>query len=125
MHQDFIVDAAGSIGGEFRPLLVIKGGNRLDKPDGTDGNQILRVVGGGVVFLYDMGHQPQVALDKLRPGGGVSRFHPLETLLFLLLGERFWKAAAGRNVQRDKEQIPDNFQKEGQGQHSLITSLSR
>ena len=51
MHEDLIFHAAGRIGGQPRAFGRIKGGNALDEPDGTNGDQILLIGGLGVVLL--------------------------------------------------------------------------
>ena len=51
MHEDFILNTPAGISGELGPLAVIKGGHRLDEPDGADGDQIFLIPIAGVVFL--------------------------------------------------------------------------
>ena len=70
VHEDFILDAAGGVGGKFGALGVIKGGGCFDQAHGADGDQILLVrAAGSVIFFDDMGHQAQVVLDQPVAGG--------------------------------------------------------
>ena len=49
--EDSILYAAGGVGRKARALLGLEGRNALDEPDGTDGDEIVLLLGLGVVFL--------------------------------------------------------------------------
>ena len=51
VHQDFIFHTPGGIGGKPCPLGAVKGGNTLDQSDGADGDQILLIGRGRIVFF--------------------------------------------------------------------------
>ena len=51
MHEDLILNTPAGISGELGPLAVIKGGHRLDEPDGSDRDQVFLIPIAGVVFL--------------------------------------------------------------------------
>ena len=70
MHQNFIFNTPRRIGSQTDALCIIKGTHRLNQPDGADGNQVVLVAHRGVVFFYDVCHQPEIVLNKL-----ISRLH--------------------------------------------------
>ena len=51
-------------------LGIVKAVHRLDKADGADGNQIVLILGVGIIFFNNVGHQPEVMFNEL-----VSRIH--------------------------------------------------
>lgn len=51
VHQNFIFNTPAGIGGKAHVLVRPEGGDALDEPDGADGDQVVLVVGLGVVFL--------------------------------------------------------------------------
>ena len=69
--EDSIFNAAAGVGGKPRLACGIKGIYRFHQPDGADGNKILLIARQGVIFFYDMRHQPQIVPDQLFPGGGI------------------------------------------------------
>ena len=73
------------------PFFGSKLSHRLDEPDGADGDQVLLVVLPGVIFFYDVGHQPQVVLDEDLAGGGAAPGQLLQVLPLLGGGQRLGK----------------------------------
>ena len=69
---DSIFHASGSISGQPGALCTVKALNSFYQADGTDGDQVLLVCIQCIVFLHNMGHQPQIAFDKDIPGFQVS-----------------------------------------------------
>ena len=51
VHQDFIFNAPGGIGGKAGALGGVKAGNAFNEADGADGNQVLLVGALGVILL--------------------------------------------------------------------------
>ena len=91
--EDSIFNAAACISGKPRLACGIKGIYRFHQSDGADGNKILLIARQGVIFFYDVRHQPQIVADQLFPGGGIPGAHGGEGGLFLLGGKRLGKAA--------------------------------
>ena len=63
-HQKFVVDTACSVGGKPCAACVVKGVDGFDKADGPDGDQILQIFPGILVFLCNMGDQAEVSFDQ-------------------------------------------------------------
>ena len=68
IHEDFVFDTAGSVGGQLDAPIRIEGVDGLDKADGADGDQILHAHAGVVKALGNVDHQPEVVLDEQRLG---------------------------------------------------------
>ena len=92
--EDSIFNAAACISGKPRLACGIKGIYRFHQPDGADGNKILLIARQGVIFFYDVRHQPQIVADQLFPGGGIPGGQGAESGGFLPGCERTRKAAA-------------------------------
>ena len=115
MHEDFIFNAARGVSGQFNIFIGIKGAHRFHQPDGADGNKILLIARQGVIFFYDVRHQPQVALNEhvarlqiaLQPG--------VEIFALLGLTQRTRERAAGRQAQHQK--CTAHHQHQGTVQH--------
>ena len=102
--EDSIFNAAACISGKPRLACGIKGIYRFHQPDGADGNKILLVAWQGVIFFYDVRHQPQIVADQLFPGGGISGAQGTEGGSFLPGCERTRKAAAFQ-MERQKQKF--------------------
>lgn len=63
-HQKFVVDTACSIGRKPCAACVVKGVDGFDKADGPDGDQILQIFPGILIFLCNMGDQAEVSFDQ-------------------------------------------------------------
>ena len=63
-HQKFVVDTACSIGRKPCTACVVKGVDGFDKTDSPDGDQILQIFSGILVFLCNMGDQAEVSFDQ-------------------------------------------------------------
>lgn len=63
-HQKFVVDTACSVGRKPCTACVVKGADGFDKADGPDGDQILQIFPGILVFLCNMGDQAEVSFDQ-------------------------------------------------------------
>ena len=104
--EDSIFNAAAGISGKPRLACGIKGIYRFHQPDGADGNKILLITRQGVIFFYDVRHQPQIVADQLFPGGGISGAQGTEGGSFLPGCERTRKAAAFQ-MERQKQKFCD------------------
>ena len=51
VHEDFVFDAPGGVGGQAGPFGGVEAGDALDETDGADGNQVLLVGALGVVLF--------------------------------------------------------------------------
>lgn len=69
VHEDFIFNASGSVGGEARPLGGVKAGNAFDKTDGANGNQIILIGALGVILLGRVKQREGIALLKAASHG--------------------------------------------------------
>lgn len=63
-HQKFVVDTACSVGRKPCAACVVKGVDGFDKADGPDGDQILQIFPGILIFLCNMGDQAEVSFDQ-------------------------------------------------------------
>ena len=102
--EDSIFNAAACISGKPRLACGIKGIYRFHQPDGADGNKILLIARQGVIFFYDVRHQPQIVADQLFPGGGISGTQGIEGGGLLPGCERTRKAAAFQ-MERQKQKF--------------------
>ena len=102
--EDSIFNAAACISGKQRLACGIKGIYRFHQPDGADGNKILLITRQGVIFFYDVRHQPQIVADQLFPGGGISGVQGAESGGFFPGCERTRKAAAFQ-MERQKQKF--------------------
>ena len=102
--EDSIFNAAAGIGGKPRLAGGIKGIYRFHQPDGADGNKIFLIARQGVIFFYDVRHQPQIVADQLFPGGGIPGAQGTESSSLLPGCERTRKAAAFQ-MERQKQKF--------------------
>ena len=102
--EDSIFNAAAGISGKPRLACGIKGIYRFHQPDGADGNKILLITRQGVIFFYDVRHQPQIVADQLFPGGGIPGAQGTESGGFFPGCERTRKAAAFQ-MERQKQKF--------------------
>ncbi len=79
------------IGGKAGSLGIVKGRDCLNESNGADRNQVILILVVGVVFFDNVGNQPQIVLNELVAGLGISLFDSLKALLFLLGGKRLGK----------------------------------
>lgn len=94
VHENFVFNAAGGVGGQAGALLRVEAGDALDEADGADGDQVLLIGALGIVFLDDVGHQAQVPLDEYIPGLLISLGVAAEIFPLLCGGQRLWKRPA-------------------------------
>ncbi len=97
-------NAAACISGKPRLACGIKGIYRFHQSDGADGNKILLITRQGVIFFYDVRHQPQIVADQLFPGGGIPGAQGAESGGLLPGCERTRKAAAFQ-MERQKQKF--------------------
>ena len=102
--EDSIFNAAAGISGKPCLACGIKGIYRFHQPDGADGNKILLITRQGVIFFYDVRHQPQIVADQLFPGGGISGVQGAESGGLFPGCERTRKAAAFQ-MERQKQKF--------------------
>ena len=89
IHENFVLDAAGGIGGEFYVPVGAEGIDRLDQPDRADGDEIVRIDARIVELAGYVHDQAEVVLDEFR-AHFVPLFAPVEFsqhLLFLFGSE--------------------------------------
>lgn len=63
-HQKFVVDTACSVGRKPCTACVVKGVDGFDKTDSSNGDQILQIFPGILIFLRNMGDQAEVSFDQ-------------------------------------------------------------
>ena len=115
--EDSIFNAAACISGKPRLACGIKGIYRFHQPDGADGNKILLIARQGVIFFYDVRHQPQIVADQLFPGGGIPGAQGAEGGSLLPGCERTRKTAAFQ-MERQKQKFCGEKLQQGQ-QHTI------
>lgn len=67
MHQYFIFDASGCISGKPDVFVRLEGGNSLDKPDGSDRNQVVLIPGLRVILLGRLKQKEEFSRSKTTP----------------------------------------------------------
>ena len=102
--EDSIFNAAACISGKPRLACGIKGIYRFHQPDGADGNKILLIARQGVIFFYDVRHQPQIVTDQLFPRGGIPGVQGAEGGSFLP-GCEWTRKAAAFQMERQKQKF--------------------
>ena len=115
--EDSIFNAAAGISGKPRLACGIKGIYRFHQPDGADGNKIFLIARQGVIFFYDVRHQPQIVADQLFPGSGIPGAQGAEGGGLLPGCERTRKAAAFQ-MERQKQKFCGEKLQQGQ-QHTI------
>ena len=84
VHQDFVFDAPGGIGGQADVLIQPVGADGFDEPDGSNGNQILQAGGHVLKPPGDVDHQPQIVLHQQLPGLFIPLLQGCQGFLLLL-----------------------------------------
>ena len=69
VHEDFIFNAPGGIGGKPGPLGGVKAGNALDEANGANGDQVLLVGALGVIFFGRVKQREGLVLLKAASHG--------------------------------------------------------
>ena len=59
-HENFVFYASRSVAGKAYSFGIVKCVGSFNEADGADGNQIILIIGSGIVFFYDMSYQAQV-----------------------------------------------------------------
>ena len=88
MHQNFVFDTTGGIGGELGAFFNGEAFDRLDQADGADRDQVFTVLTGVFEFFHDMGHETQVVFDEHIARMFVPLGHQAQIFRFIPLGER-------------------------------------
>ena len=81
-------------------FVRIKCVNRFDESDGTDGNQIIRVLSAGVIFAYNVRYETQIPADECTAGIGITFPHRMKQLSFLFCGQRCGKGMGSGDLQK-------------------------
>ena len=115
--EDSIFDAPAGIGGEPRLACGIKGIYCFHQANGADGDQVLLITRQGVIFFYDVCHQPEIVADQLFPGGGIPGAQGAEGGSLLPGCERTRKTAAFQ-MERQKQKFCGEKLQQGQ-QHTI------
>ena len=71
-----------------RALFRVESRDALDESNGADGDQILLIVRLCIVFLNDVGHQPEIVLHQPVPSLQIPLRPPLQTRPLLLRQQR-------------------------------------
>ena len=90
-HEKFIVNTACRVGGKLGGTAGVEGGDCLDQSDGTDGDQIIRVLITALVFFCNMGYKTKIVLDKNISCLRIAPLEPQKIKLFLCGRQRFQK----------------------------------
>ena len=88
MHQYFVLNATGCIGGKLDILVTAVGADGLDKTDRADGYEVLQIHARIFKPAGDKYHKPQIMLNQLLLCPFVPHFKPHERLLLLLSFQR-------------------------------------
>ena len=67
MHKDLIFNAPAGIGSQAHVLVRLEGGDSLDQPDGTNGDQIVLISGLGIVLLGRVKQKEEFSRSKTTP----------------------------------------------------------
>ena len=102
--EDSIFDAPACISGEPRLACGIKGIYCFHQANGADGDQVLLITRQGVIFFYDVCHQPEIVPDQLFACSGIPGAQGAEGGSLLPGCERTWKTAAFQ-MERQKQKF--------------------
>ncbi len=111
-----IFNTPAGIGGKLGAFTVIEAGNGFDEADGANGNQILLILIGRVVFFDDMGNEPQVMFNELGFGSRVAGFDADQAVQLFLLGKRLREGADSADVKGKKDHVGQSEEQQG-GSH--------
>ena len=101
MHKYLVLNTTGGIGCEPCTAGDLKGINRLDKSDGSDGYEILLIFCRGIIFSYNVGYKAQIVKYQLLSHGGIPFFH-LDKVFSLGLGGEGRGKVLGRGYSKNK-----------------------
>lgn len=88
-REDSIVNASRRIGGQTYRFLCVKGGDRFDQPDGSDGDQIVHIFVQALVFFYHMSYETEISFDQDIFCFRIALLVTLKIMLFLGRCQRF------------------------------------
>ncbi len=98
VHQDFVLYAAGRVGGQLDVLVRAVGVYRLDQADGPNGNEILYVDACVLKPAGNVDDQAEVALNEDLTGFLLPRVQAGQDFRFLLPGQRRGEGVAAADV---------------------------
>ena len=109
--EDSIFNAPAGVGGKACPTVRVESIHRFHQADGADGNKVVLIAGQGVVFFYDVCHQPEIVADQLFPGGGIPGAQGTEGGSLLPGCERTRKTAAFQMKRQNQKLCGKKLQK--------------
>ena len=109
--EDSIFDAPAGIGGEPRLACGIKGIYCFHQANGADEDQVLLITRQGVIFFYDVRHQPEIVPDELFACSGIPSPQGSKGGLFFPGGERFGETSAFQMKRQKQKFCGEKLQK--------------
>ena len=91
IHSYLVIYTFSRIGRKVDVLFIIKGFCGADKPDYSDGYQVIGFLAVGVVLFYYKRNKAEIMIDKLVAGGKVALSRFLKAFTFFLCGKLSWK----------------------------------
>lgn len=83
LGEDCILNTAGGVSSKPHISVRFKSGDPFDKPNGSDGDEVVLVPRLGIVFFDNMGYQAEIVLNEGIPGLHVPGGIALQVLLLL------------------------------------------
>lgn len=100
--EDRIFNAPACVGRKTYIFVRAIGVHTLDETDRADGNEIIRLAAARIVFLDDVGHEPQIVRDQFITRLLVTAHPIFDRRAFLVSGQRRGKVAPRRKPQHQK-----------------------
>lgn len=104
VHEDFVFDAPRPERREPVSLPRVERVHRLYEPYRANRDELLLLVGGDVVLLHDVRHEPEIVEDERVPRGGISLRKSPEKPLLLGGAQRLRKRALVLDVKSEPQQ---------------------
>ncbi len=102
IHEHFIFNASSSVAGKPDPLVAVERIDSFNQADSADGNEVVLVPRGGVIFLDHVRDQAQIVLNQLGAGGGIPVLQAGEAIALLLSGQRARERPRPGDMQNEK-----------------------
>ena len=120
MHQYLIFNTAAGIGSQAHALIRSVCIYPLDQSYRPNGDQIIQIVGLGIVFLYYVRHKSQIVFDQNISGLHIAVCPPFKVFLLLRTAEGLGKGVPRSYAQHQKDAV---HQKDKRSLNHSLTSV--
>jgi hypothetical protein len=120
VHKNLVLETFPCISREPRTVFDVEAVDRFYEPDRSDGDEVVLIARGCVIFFHDMRNEPKVVLDELVPRLEITAFCKTEKPFLLGFRERRRKGmSVGRAEKQTKAFRHDRKKKRQQNYHLL------